>query len=179
MDKSEVAWRAETKGLLTEEWLLGVVSPQCDPAIFLFDEIEKAAPSLTQLLGVLDKATLRQGDNAVANFEKSLIFLTSNLGAREMLKEVRPDIGFQATADSRSRAEIAGRLESIGLAAVRKRFSPEFLNRLDVVITYRPLDDESLGEILDHHIAELQRHVHTLALESGPSRSKSPQRRVS
>ena len=151
----------ETKPLLTQERLLGVVSPQCDLAIVLFDEIEKAAPALTALLlGVLDRATLREGDNTVVNFEKTLIFLTSNLGAREMLKEVGPDIGFQA-AEARTSTEIATRLESIGLAAVRRRFSPEFLNRIDVVITYRPLDEASLSEILDHHIAELQRHVHT------------------
>jgi CheY-like chemotaxis protein len=151
----------ETKPLLNQQRLLGVVSPQCDLAIVLFDEIEKAAPALTSLLlGVLDKATLREGDNTVVNFEKTLIFLTSNLGARDMLKEVRPDIGFQAV-EPRTSTEIATRLESIGLAAVRKRFSPEFLNRIDAVITYRPLDEASLGEILDHHIAELQRHVHT------------------
>ena len=91
------------------------------------------------LLGILDRATLRQGDNTIVNFEKSLIFLTSNLGAREMAKEVRPEIGF-ATPDSRSAGGTTGRLESIGLAAVRKRFSPEFVNRIDVVITYQPLE---------------------------------------
>ena len=66
----------------------------------LFDEIEKAAPSMTRLLlGVLDKAVLRLGDNTAVNFEKSLVFLTSNLGAREMLKEINPDFGFQAGAE--------------------------------------------------------------------------------
>jgi CheY-like chemotaxis protein len=151
----------ETKPLLTQERLIEVVSPQCDLAIVLFDEVEKAAPALTALLlGVLDHGTLRAGDNTVVNFEKALIFFTSNLGAREMLKEVRAHIGFQP-AGERSRADIAARLESVGLAAVRKRFSPEFLNRIDAVITYQPLDDDSLGAILDHHVAELQRHVHT------------------
>src|SRR5439155_14475945 len=113
----------ETKPLLTQQRLLEVVSPHCDLAIVLFDEIEKAAPSLTALLlGVMDKATLREGDNTSVNFEKTLIFLTSNLGAREMLKEVRPEIGFQG-AEPRTATEVAERLESIGLAAVRKRFS--------------------------------------------------------
>ncbi|MBI3048635.1 MAG: AAA family ATPase [Acidobacteria bacterium] len=151
----------ETKPLLTQERLLAVTSQQSDLAIVLFDEIEKAAPALTALLlGILDRATLREGDNTVVNFEHTLIFLTTNLGAREMLREVRPDIGFQA-AEPRTHAEIRGRIENIGLAAVRKRFSPEFINRIDAVITYQPLDEASLGEILDHHIAELQRHVHT------------------
>ena len=63
----------------------------------LFDEIEKAAPSLTRLLlGVLDRGMLRLGDNSVVNFEKSLVFLTSNLGAREMMREINPDFGFQS-----------------------------------------------------------------------------------
>lgn len=151
----------ETKPMLTPGRLLEVTSPTCDVALVLFDEIEKAAPSLTALLlGILDRGTLRLGDNTVVNFEKSLIFLTSNLGAREMLKQVQPDIGFQSAA-ARRPVELAARLEAIGVAAVRKRFSPEFVNRIDVVVTYQPLDRDALGEILDHHITELQRHVHT------------------
>jgi CheY-like chemotaxis protein len=151
----------ETRPLLTQEKLREVTSSGCDLSLILFDEIEKAAPALSVLLlGILDKGTLRLGDNSEVDFEKSLIFLTSNLGAREMTKEVRPDLGFHA-ADQRTPGEVAGRLESIGLAAVRKRFSPEFVNRLDVVITYQPLDAEALGTILDLHIGELQRHVNT------------------
>jgi CheY-like chemotaxis protein len=151
----------ETKPMLTQERLTSVTSSRCDLSLVLFDEVEKAAPSLTTLLlGILDKGTLNLGDNTVVNFERSFIFLTSNLGAREMSKEVQPDIGFQTT-DHRTPAQIAGRLESIGLAAVRKRFSPEFVNRIDVVVTYQPLDAESIAKILDHHIEELQRHVYT------------------
>jgi CheY-like chemotaxis protein/Ni2+-binding GTPase involved in maturation of urease and hydrogenase len=151
----------ETKPMLTQERLAAVTSSGCDLSLVLFDEVEKAAPTLTVLLlGILDKGTLNLGDNTVVNFEKSFIFLTSNLGAREMSKEVQPEIGFQPP-DNRSAAEIAGRLESIGLTAVRKRFSPEFVNRIDVVVTYQPLDSEAIARILDHHIEELQRHVHT------------------
>jgi CheY-like chemotaxis protein len=151
----------ETKPMLTQERLTAVTSSGCDLSLVLFDEVEKAAPTLTVLLlGILDKGTLNLGDNSVVSFERSFIFLTSNLGAREMSKEVQPDIGFQPT-DHRTPAEIAGRLESIGLAAVRKRFSPEFVNRIDVVVTYQPLDNESLAKIVDHHIEELQRHVYT------------------
>src|SRR5436309_15827027 len=98
----------ESKPMLTQERLLGAVTPGCDLNIVLFDEIEKAAPAVTTLLlGILDRATLRQGDNTTVNFEKSLIFLTSNLGAREMAKEVKPEIGFIA-GESRSAAEITG-----------------------------------------------------------------------
>jgi CheY-like chemotaxis protein len=80
------------------------------------------------------------------------------LGLTFALKVVRPDIGFQGI-ERRSAASIADRLQSVAAEAVRRRFSPEFVNRLDVVITYRPLDSAALAEILDQHIAELQDHV--------------------
>jgi CheY-like chemotaxis protein len=149
----------ETKPMLTAERLLAAKSPASDLALVLFDEIEKAAPSLTTLLlGILDKATLRLGDNTQVNFEHTFIFLTSNLGAREMMKEVQPDIGFTGAPKP---GDLTSRLESIGIGAVRKRFSPEFVNRIDVVITYQPLDATSLAAIVDHHVIDLQRHVHT------------------
>jgi CheY-like chemotaxis protein len=151
----------ETKPLLTQERLLAAVSPQCDLALVLFDEIEKAAPAFTALLlGLLDRGTLRLGDNTSVTFEKSLVFLTSNLGARDMLKAVQPHIGFQGV-ERRSPEATADRLQAIALAAVRRRFSPEFVNRIDVVISYRPLDRAAYEEILDHHIDELQQHINT------------------
>ena len=149
----------ETQPILTQQKLNSVTSEKCALSIVLFDEIEKAAPSMTRLLlGVLDKATLRLGDNTAVNFEKSLVFLTSNLGAREMLKEITPDFGFQAGV-KKEKVDLTGKLQAIGLAAVRKKFSPEFVNRIDAVITYQPLDAESLSAILDHQIRNLQNHV--------------------
>ncbi|MEW6208074.1 MAG: AAA family ATPase [Acidobacteriota bacterium] len=151
----------ETPPMLTQQALSAITTKDCDLAIVLFDEIEKAAPSMTRLLlGILDRAVLRLGDNTTVNFEKSLIFFTSNLGAREMMKELRPDFGFQAGV-ARKRDEIVNKLENIALAAVRKRFSPEFVNRIDAVVTYQPLDEEALSTILDQHIDELQHHVNT------------------
>jgi ATP-dependent Clp protease ATP-binding subunit ClpA/CheY-like chemotaxis protein len=149
----------ETKPLLTQERLAAAASPRSDLAIVLFDEIEKAAPSLTALLlGILDRATLRLGDNVTVDFEKTLVFFTSNLGARAMLKVVRPDIGFHG--ERRSAASLAARLQTVGIDAVRRRFSPEFVNRIDVVVTFRPLDAGALSAILQHHLTELQQHVH-------------------
>src|SRR5438094_1871669 len=108
----------ETTPMLTQERLAAVTSSNCDLSLVLFDEVEKAAPSLTVLLlGILDRGTLNLGDNTVVNFERTFIFLTSNLGAREMMKEVKPDFGFAPT-DHRTPAQIAGKLETIGLAAV-------------------------------------------------------------
>jgi CheY-like chemotaxis protein len=151
----------ETTPLLTQRQLSAVTSKQCELSLVLFDEIEKAAPSLSRLLlGILDKGILRLGDNTTVNFEKSLIFFTSNLGAREMMKEMHPEIGFQV-GSPRERADLTSKLESIALAAVRKLFSPEFVNRIDAVVTYQPLDAEALGTILDQHIDELQRHVNS------------------
>src|SRR6266498_4580147 len=87
----------ETAPMLTQQSLMNVTSENSDLALVLFDEIEKAAHSTTMLLlGILDKAILRLGDNTSVNFEKTLIFFTSNLGAREMLKEINPNIGFQS-----------------------------------------------------------------------------------
>jgi CheY-like chemotaxis protein len=111
-------------------------------------------------LGVLDKATLRLGDGSAVNFENSLIFLTSNLGAREMMKEINPDFGFQSVVPADS-TELHKKIENVGVAAIRRKFAPEFMNRIDAVITYQPLDSDALAAIIDRQIAELQRHVNT------------------
>ena len=151
----------ETQPMLTQQKLTAVTSETCGISLVLFDEIEKAAPSMTRLLlGVLDKGVLRLGDNTTVNFEKSLVFLTSNLGAREMLREINPEFGFQS-AQAVERADLTGKLKNIGVAAVRKRFSPEFVNRIDCVVTYQPLTAESLSLILDKQITDLQNHVNT------------------
>jgi ATP-dependent Clp protease ATP-binding subunit ClpB len=149
----------ETTPLLTQQQLAEVTSPGCDLALVLFDEIEKAAQSITKLLlGILDKGILRLGDNTAVDFEKSLIFFTSNLGAREMMKEINPNIGFQS-ATAKSQTDLTTRLESIALGAVRKRFSPEFVNRIDAVVTYNPLNAEAIEIILEHDLRALQDHV--------------------
>ena len=150
---------AQTEPRLNQIVLDDAASAGCDLSLVLFDEIEKAAPSLSQLLlGVLDKATLRLGDGGEANFERSLIFLTSNLGARDMVSELQPGLGFDTPARCPG-AELSAHLERVGLRAVQRHFSPEFVNRIDAVITYRPLGNESLVAILEQHVVELQRHV--------------------
>jgi len=151
----------ETVPMITQQALAEAVSPECDLALVLFDEIEKGAQSLTKLLmGVLDKGILRLGDNTSVNFEKSLVFFTSNLGARQMLKELNPEIGFHS-ALPRDRSDIRSKLEGIALGAVRKRFSPEFVNRIDAIVTYQPLDTNAIETILDHDIKMLQMHVNS------------------
>ncbi|HEY1216289.1 MAG TPA: AAA family ATPase [Bryobacteraceae bacterium] len=139
----------ETQPMLNQAKFNSVASDSSDISLILFDEIEKAAPSMQRLLlGVLDKASLRLGDNSTVNFERTIIFLTSNLGAKSMQRANKPDFGFEAMVPPAAAAD-AGKMQSIGMGAVRQKFSPEFVNRIDSVITYQPLDREACGVILD------------------------------
>jgi ATP-dependent Clp protease ATP-binding subunit ClpA len=148
----------ETHPILTQSRLTSVTSRYSDLSIVLFDEIEKAAPSITRLLlGVLDKATLRLGDNTTVNFERSLIFMTSNLGANRMMKALERGFGFNAAPPIG--AARSKKLASVGTAAVRRHFSPEFVNRIDATVTYEPLNEEVLQQILDLQIREMQEHI--------------------
>jgi ATP-dependent Clp protease ATP-binding subunit ClpA len=148
----------ETQPILTQARLSSVTTENCGASIVLFDEIEKAAGTMNRLLlGVLDKASLRTGDNATVNFERSLIFLTSNLGARDMMKELGPQFGFGSEAIAESDKPV--RLSRLAEAAAKRRFAPEFMNRVDAVITYQPLSEASLRAILDQQIVELQQHI--------------------
>ena len=150
----------ETQPMITQPKLNAATSENCGLSLVLFDEIEKAAPSLSRLLlGVLDKAVLHLGDNSTVNFENSLIFLTSNLGARNMFRELQPDFGFRSMV-AQPASGLARKLEKIGISAVRRKFPPEFVNRIDVTITYQPLSSESLAAVLNHHIEEFRMHVH-------------------
>lgn len=150
----------ETQPMLTQQKLNSVVTDRCGLSIVLFDEIEKAAPSLNRLLlGVLDQGILRLGDNTTVNFQNSLIFLTSNLGAHGMQRELRQGVGFGRFVPRSAAERQNQRLESIALAAVKRRFSPEFLNRIDLTLTYHPLSEEALSAILDLQLQDLQRHI--------------------
>lgn len=151
----------ETQPVLSQQRLTASTSDACDLSIVMFDEIEKAAPSMTRMmLGILDRGILRLGDNSTVDFEKSIIFMTSNLGAKEMAKALAPAFGFQS-AEAQLCSDKGRKLEAIAAAAVKKKFSPEFMNRIDLVATYRPLDAPSLAAILDLELSRLQEHVDT------------------
>jgi CheY-like chemotaxis protein len=152
----------ETQPMLSQQKLTAVTSDKSGLSLVLFDEIEKAAPSLTGLLlGVLDRGILRLGDNSIVNFEKSLVFLTSNLGAKEMMREISPDFGFQSATTGAGKSDVTQKLQNVALVAVRRKFSPEFINRIDHIITYQPLNAESFAAITDHEIDNLQNHVNS------------------
>src|SRR5947208_7658432 len=111
-------------------------------SVVLFDEIEKASDALWHLLlGILDKGTLTLGDNRRVDFSRSLIFMTSNLGAAEMSAMLSPRLGFAPAAESRSSEMLEERIESSGVEAARRRFTPEFINRLDKIVVFKPLGD--------------------------------------
>lgn len=150
----------ETQPMLTQAKVNAVASDSSDISLILFDEIEKAAFSMTRmLLGILDKATLRLGDNTTVNFERTLIFLTSNLGAKSIQRANKPDFGFEAMLPAKP-LEDAIRLQSIGMGAVRQKFSPEFVNRIDSVITYKALDRNACEIILDQILSNFARLIH-------------------
>ena len=148
----------ETQPMLSQAKVNGVSSETSDISLILFDEIEKAAPSMTRLLlGILDKATLRLGDNTTVNFERCMIFLTSNLGSQSIQRASKPDFGFESMLPLITSEH--SRLQTIGMGAVRRKFSPEFVNRIDSVITYKPLNRAACEVILDQILADFGRLI--------------------
>lgn len=145
----------ETQPVLTQVKLNQVMSDRANLAIVLFDEIEKAAPSLQRiLLGILDRGILRLGDNTPVNFERTLIFFTSNLGAEAMQKEAAAPLGLGRFVDAGPAADPARH----SLSAAARAFSPEFLNRIDRQIVYNFLHDPELEKILDLELQNIDLH---------------------
>jgi ATP-dependent Clp protease ATP-binding subunit ClpA len=148
----------ETQPLLTQENLARFHTPKLKLTLLLFDEIEKASDALWQLLlGVLDKATLSLGDNRRVDFSNCIVVMTSNLGAREMTEVTEGKLGFAARPTSNQ--QLDGRLEKIGVEAARRKFSPEFMNRLDKLVVFRALGRPALSRILDLELGVVQRRI--------------------
>ncbi|HEV8482795.1 MAG TPA: AAA family ATPase [Blastocatellia bacterium] len=151
----------ETAPMLTQE-SLDKHHTERDPfTLVLFDEIEKASDSLWQLLlGILDKGTLTLGDNRKVDFSQTIIILTSNLGAREMSELITGSIGF-APARSASLVEddLDQKIYRTALDAARKKFSPEFMNRIDKVVVFRSLKQLELRAILDLEVTAVQHRI--------------------
>lgn len=165
----------ETQALLNQIRINAVASERSDLSIVLFDEIEKAAPSLARLLlGILDRASLRLGDNSMVNFERCLIFFTSNLGAREMRRELNGTFGLAPRQEPAS-AETVRRLERQALRAMNRHFSPEFVNRIDAVFTYQPLTAAMFGRILDLQLRAIERRIWQKLGERGYGVRLSPE----
>jgi len=149
----------ETPPLLSQESIDSYQTDRARLTLVLFDEIEKASDALWQLLlGVLDKATLTLGDNRRVDFSNTIVVLTSNLGAREMERLTEEPLGFSSRASQL--AEVLDKhLYKVGLEAARRKFSPEFMNRLDKVVVFQRLTDESMRKILDLELQAVQRRI--------------------
>ncbi len=154
----------ETHPLLSQEVLNQYHTDRVKVSFVLFDEIEKASDALWNLLlGILDKATLTLGDNRRVDFSRAMIFMTSNLGAAEMSNLLSPKLGFQVGAahpktialDQR----LAGKISQAGVDAARRKFTPEFINRLDKIVVFRPLGESELRRILDIELRMVQQRV--------------------
>ncbi len=149
----------ETHPLITQETLAACHTDKLKLSFLLFDEIEKASDALWQLLlGMLDKATLTLGDNRKVDLSKTVIFLTSNLGGGEISELMEGGMGFVQPKDKPA-AGLDEKVERTAVEAARRKFSPEFMNRLDKVVVFHPLRKEQLQEVLDIELGQVQQRV--------------------
>lgn len=156
----------ETHPLLSQEVINQHQTESMKLSFILFDEIEKASDALWNLLlGILDKATLTLGDNRKVDFSRAMIFMTSNLGAGEMNALLSPKLGFGTDSGFRNGKVIAidsktdSKIARSGVEAARRKFSPEFMNRLDKVVVFRPLGEDELRRILDIELGQVQQRI--------------------
>jgi ATP-dependent Clp protease ATP-binding subunit ClpB len=156
----------ETHPLLSQEVLNQYHTEKIKLSFVLFDEIEKASDALWNLLlGILDKATLTLGDNRRVDFSRAMIFMTSNLGATEMGSILRPNLGFAASELQRARQagkvdeNLTDKINRAGIEAARRKFTPEFINRIDKTVVFRPLGEPELRKILSLELNILQQRI--------------------
>ena len=156
----------ETHPLLSQEVLNQYHTEKIKLSFVLFDEIEKASDALWNLLlGILDKATLTLGDNRRVDFSRTMIFMTSNLGAAEMGSILRPNLGFAASEIERQHGsgelddKTSDKIAKAGAEAARRKFTPEFMNRIDKVVVFKPLGQRELRKILGLELGILQQRI--------------------
>jgi ATP-dependent Clp protease ATP-binding subunit ClpB len=145
----------ETHPMITQERLSKYHTEKIKLSIVLFDEIEKSSDTLWNLLlGILDKATLSLGDNRVVDFSQTIVIMTSNLGSTQMSALVDGGIGFQ-TLEPESHVTNA-QMDDIATQAAKKKFTPEFFNRIEHVSVFHTLTREQIEHILDIETGNLQ-----------------------
>ena len=149
----------ETHPLITQEALAASHRDELKLSFLLFDEIEKASGALWQLLlGILDKATLTLGDNRRVDLSQTVIFLTSNLGSGQIADLVHGSMGFIQPKDTATTG-LDEKVERTAVEAARRKFSPEFMNRLDKLVVFHPLKREELEEVLEIELRQVQKRV--------------------
>jgi ATP-dependent Clp protease ATP-binding subunit ClpB len=152
----------ETSPMMTQENLDRMHTDETKLTFVLFDEIEKASDSLWQLLlGILDKATLTLGDNRRVDFSRTIVIMTSNLGAREMADMISGGIGFAPNKMTRTTEEneIDQKIYRTATEAAKRKFSPEFMNRIDKVVVFRSLKEHHLRKILEIELNSVQNRI--------------------
>ncbi len=162
----------ETHPLLSQEVLNQFHTEDMKLSFVLFDEIEKASDALWNLLlGILDKATLTLGDNRKVDFSRAMIFMTSNLGASEMAALMNPRLGFRVAAVREQAAagvtdeKMGSKIARSGIEAARRKFTPEFMNRLDKIVTFQPLGAAELRKILDIELNLVQQRIFNASID--------------
>jgi ATP-dependent Clp protease ATP-binding subunit ClpA len=149
----------ETHPVITQEALAASHTEKLKLSFLLFDEIEKASDALWQLLlGMLDKATLTLGDNRRVDLSQTVIFMTSNLGGTEITELIQGGMGFIQPKD-KPMTNLDNKVERTAVEAARRKFSPEFINRLDKIVVFHSLNREQLTEVLQIELGQLQRRV--------------------
>jgi ATP-dependent Clp protease ATP-binding subunit ClpB len=149
----------ETHPLITQEALAASHRDDLKLSFLLFDEIEKASDALWQLLlGMLDKATLTLGDNRRVDLSQTVIFLTSNLGGSQIADLMDGGMGFIQPKDQATTG-LQEKVQRTAVEAARRKFSPEFMNRLDRVVVFHPLKRAELDEVLEIELRQVQKRV--------------------
>ena len=150
----------ETHPLITQEALGQYHTEKLKLSFLLFDEIEKASDSLWQLLlGILDKATLTLGDNRRVDLSQTMIFMTSNLGGGEITELMSGGLGFAPEQRPETQAGLDQKVERTASEAAKKKFAPEFMNRIDKVVVFHALRPEQLESILEIELGMVQQRV--------------------
>jgi ATP-dependent Clp protease ATP-binding subunit ClpB len=150
----------ETHPLITQEALSQYHTEKLKISFLLFDEIEKASDALWQLLlGILDKAALTLGDNRRVDLSQTMIFMTSNLGGGEIMELMTGGMGFAPTVPPETRARLDEKVERTASEAAKRKFAPEFMNRIDKVVVFHPLRSEQLEQILEIELGMVQQRV--------------------
>src|SRR5713226_417709 len=149
----------ETHPLITQEALAACHTDKLKLSFLLFDEIEKASDALWQLLlGMLDGATLTLGDNRRVDLSQTVIFMTSNLGGTEITELMHGGMGFVQPED-KPLTNVDEKVERTAVEAARRKFSPEFMNRLDKIVVFHPLRREQLEKVLEIELGQVQKRV--------------------
>jgi ATP-dependent Clp protease ATP-binding subunit ClpB len=150
----------ETHPLITQEALAQYHTEKLKLSLLLFDEIEKASDALWQLLlGILDKATLTLGDNRRVDLSQTMIFMTSNLGGGEITDLMTGRMGFAPSVPADTKPRLDEKVEKTASEAAKRKFAPEFMNRIDKVVVFHPLRSEQLEQILDIELSMVQQRV--------------------